>query len=87
MEPLTEIYFKVNPGQENFNIKEEEMVKVDLTEEASKGRANTELIAKLKKITGEEPGLVSGHSSSRKKLVFDQEESEIRRKIDEYNRK
>lgn len=64
----------MDPGQ---------IIEVDLTEKAENGRANTELLKKLEGITGEKPGILSGHSSSRKKLVFDQEEDEIRRKIKE----
>jgi len=38
----------------------------------------------LEKITGERPGILSGHRSRRKKLVFDQEEDEIRKKLGQY---
>lgn len=84
---MAEIYFKVNPEQEEVSVSEEQIVKVDLTREACNGRANTQLLEKLEKITGERPGILSGHSSSRKKLVFDQKEDEIRQKIREYAKK
>lgn len=81
---IVEMYFKVKPDSEEFNISKGHILEVELTEKAENGRANTELLKKLENITGEKPGIISGHSSRRKKLVFDQEEDEIREKIAEH---
>jgi len=81
---MTQIYFKVKPGSEEFKISEGHILEVEVTEVAENGRANTELLRKLEEITGEKPGIVSGHSSRRKKLVFDQKEDAIREKISKY---
>jgi uncharacterized protein YggU (UPF0235/DUF167 family) len=84
---LSKIYFRVNPGEKEFSIQEGTITEVSLTEEAEKGRANQELKSRLKKITGEEPGIISGAKSRRKELVFDQGEDEVRSKISDFSQK
>ncbi len=82
---IAEIYFKVKPDSEKFEVSTGQMPEVKLTRKAEKGKANTELLKKLEKITGEKPGIISGHSSRRKKLVFDQTEEKIREKLEQSN--
>ncbi len=81
---MTEIYFRVRPGQEKFRVEESTIPEVSLTEEAENGRANAQLKNKLEEVTGEKPGIISGVKSRRKKLVFDQEEEKIRQKLSEF---
>jgi len=81
---MAEIYFKVKPGSQEFGVEEGHIIEVSLTEKAEQGRANTQLLDKLEQLTGEKPGIVSGHLSRRKKLVFDQKEDKIREKISNY---
>jgi len=78
---MVEIYFKVKPGQKNFRVEDGTMPEVSLEAEAENGRANAHLLEKLEQITGERPGIISGHKSRRKKLVFDQDEEVVREKI------
>ena len=80
---MTEIYFKVKPGEKSFSIEEGKMPEVKITVEAENGRANTKLKDRLEALTGERPGIISGHKSRRKKLVFDQSEEKVRKKISE----
>lgn len=82
-EKMTEIYFKVKPGEKEFSIEKGGMPRVKLTAEAENGRANVQLRNKLEELTGERPGIISGQKSRRKKLVFDQDEETIREKISE----
>lgn len=84
---MSKIYFRVNPGEKEFSIKEGTIPEVSLTEEAENGRANQELKSRLEKITGEEPGIISGAKSRRKELVFDQGEDKVRSKISDFSRK
>jgi uncharacterized protein YggU (UPF0235/DUF167 family) len=84
---LSKIYFRVNPGEKEFSIQEGTIPEVSLTEEAENGRANQELKSRLEKITGEEPGIISGAKSRRKELVFDQGEDEVRSKISDFSQK
>lgn len=81
---MSEIHFRVNPGEKEFSIEKGSIPEVSLTREPENGKANAELKNRLKEITGEEPGIVSGTSSRRKKLVFNQEEEEIRSKIRDF---
>lgn len=83
---IAEIYFKVEPDAEEFRISVRRMPEIKLTEKAEKGRANAELLKELKRITGEKPGLISGHSSRRKKLLFDQSENQVRKKLEKVDR-
>lgn len=78
---MVQIYFKLKPGEKNFEVEDGKMPEVSLTVEAENGRANTRLIEKLEQITDERPGIISGHKSRRKKLVFDQDEEKVREKI------
>ncbi|MFB6241289.1 MAG: hypothetical protein ABEJ36_00615 [Candidatus Nanosalina sp.] len=78
---MSEIYFRVSPGETEFSIQEGTIPEVSLTEEAENGKANQQLKQKLEEVTGEEPGIISGAKSRRKKLVFDLEEDEVRSKI------
>jgi uncharacterized protein YggU (UPF0235/DUF167 family) len=81
---VSKIYFRVNPGETEFSIENGSIPEVSLTEKAENGRANTELKKKLEQITGERPGIISGAKSKRKKLVFDQDEEEVKTKIGEF---
>lgn len=83
-ESMTEIYFRVRPDSEKFRITESRIIEVELTEKAENGRANAELLRKMREVTGEKPGIVSGHSSRRKKLIFNQGEEKIRSKVSSY---
>lgn len=78
---MTQIYIKVEPNSESFQIENSEIPKIKLTEKAENGRANTELINKLENILGEKPGILSGHKSKRKKLTVNMSEKKFRTKI------
>lgn len=81
---MPEIYVKVKPGTE-FRIEMKDFPEIGLEAEASKGRANSELIRRLEEITGEKPAIVSGHRSQRKKLKIQQDEEDFRRKLRRYD--
>lgn len=78
---MTEIYVKVEPGSEKFQVENNSIPKIYLTEPAENGRANTQLIKKLETITGEKPGIISGHKSKRKKLAINISEKEFKNKL------
>lgn len=80
---MTEFYVKVQLGSSEFMIEEGSIPTIHVTSDAEKGKANTELLRQLERILGEKPGLVSGHMSSRKKLVVDMDRGKIMDKIRE----
>ena len=84
---ITELYFKVKPDSDRFEVNTSQIPVIKLTEKPENGRANAELLHRLEEITGERPGILSGHSSRRKKLVFDQEKQEIREKLEQNSEK
>jgi uncharacterized protein YggU (UPF0235/DUF167 family) len=84
---VSEIYFRVRPGEKEFSIQEGMIPEISLEAEAENGKANQQLKQKLEEITGEKPGIVSGARSRRKKLVFGQEEDVVRSKISDYSEK
>lgn len=82
---MTEIYVKVTPGSNEFRVENSEIPEIELESEAENGKANAELKRRLEEITGQKAGIVSGHSSRRKKIVLDLPEDEIRQKLRDYN--
>lgn len=82
---MTEIYVKVKPGQEKFDIEMNTFPEISLKQEAEQGKANTELVNELTEILGKKPGIVSGHQSRRKKIAVDMEEDKIMEKLRGYN--
>lgn len=80
---MPEIYVKVEPDSNKFKIENGSMPKIYLKQPAENGRANAELVRKLKKLTGENIGIVSGHKSRRKKLSIESSEKEFREKLRE----
>ncbi len=80
---MAKIYVKVEPESEEFSVETEGMFpRIHLTETAENGRANTELIDRLKEILGEKPGIVSGHKSRRKQVAVDLPKQEILEKLE-----
>lgn len=84
---VMETYVKVKPGADEFRIELGDHPVIHLEEEPENGRANTELLERLKKILGEKPGIVSGHKSRMKKLKIPMNREEFREKIEDYNGK
>ncbi len=78
---MGDIYVKVETGSSEFRVENGLYPRVYLTEEAENGRANAELVKRLAEILGKRPGIVSGQTSSRKKLAVDLPEDDIRRKL------
>ncbi|MFB6204249.1 MAG: DUF167 domain-containing protein [Candidatus Nanohaloarchaea archaeon] len=79
--PMGSIYVKVRPGSEEFRIEENDFLTVYLEEDAEKGRANSELVSRLEDVLGVKPGIISGHSSRRKKLRADMPADEMKEKM------
>lgn len=82
-EILAEINVKIKPGQNEFRIETGYMPKIFLKAEPENGKANSELLQRLEEITGEKPGIISGHKSRRKKLKFQKTEEEVREALGE----
>lgn len=80
---VAEINVKIKPGQNKFRVEEGYMPKIFLKSEPENGKANAELVSKMEEITGEKPGIISGHKSRRKKLKFQKTEEEIRNALGE----
>jgi uncharacterized protein YggU (UPF0235/DUF167 family) len=78
---MTEIYVKVEPNSEEFEVEKGDMPKFKLENRAENGRANSELVRRIEELTGEKPGIVSGHSSRRKKIKIDLDKEEFMEKI------
>lgn len=78
---MTEVYVKVEPDSDEFRIEQGSIPRVYLEQPAENGKANAELVRRLKDITGEKPGILSGHKSRRKKLSLKMSEKEFRNKI------
>lgn len=75
---MSEFYVKVVPESDEFKIDTSgSFPKVFLENKAENGRANHELLTRLSEILGVKVGIVSGHSSRRKKLVADIEKDEV----------
>lgn len=81
---MAEVYLKVKPGADKFRIEFGDFPTLYLENRAEAGRANTELISRLKEILGEKPGIVSGHNSRRKKIRVDLPEDEIMGRLKNY---
>ncbi|MFB6145689.1 MAG: DUF167 domain-containing protein [Candidatus Nanohaloarchaea archaeon] len=80
---MTQIYVKVRPGSKEFRIETGHIPTLYLESEAENGKANAELVSRIKEIVGEKPAIMSGHKSRRKKLKIDMSEGEFRRKLEE----
>lgn len=78
-----EKYVKVETNANEFKIKDKEIPLIYLTQPAENGKANSELINKLKTVLGVKPGIVSGHKSRRKKIIVNLNEEEFNKKIKE----
>lgn len=81
---MTEIYLKVKPGEDEFRIEFGDFPTVHLENEAESGRANTELLNRLRDILGEKPGIVSGHKSRRKKVKVDLGKDEVMERLEKH---
>lgn len=67
---MSQLYVKVKPSQDAFAIDMDTTYPtISLTAPAEQGRANAELVQRLSTILDEEPAIVSGHHSSRKKIA------------------
>jgi len=83
---MTEFYVKVETDCDEFGIDSSGAItKVFLSSKAEKGRANSELLNRLSEILGVNVGILSGHTSRRKKLVADIEKDEIERLFGDHN--
>ncbi|MFQ3275679.1 MAG: hypothetical protein ACI9SF_000833 [Candidatus Nanohaloarchaea archaeon] len=78
---MTEIYVKVEPDSDEFKIEKGSMPKIYLEKPAENGKANSELVRKLEEITGEKPGIISGHKSRRKKLSINMSKQKFKNKL------
>ncbi|MCJ7429123.1 MAG: DUF167 domain-containing protein [Candidatus Nanohaloarchaeota archaeon QJJ-5] len=69
---MSQLYVKVKTDQESFGIDMSTTYPtISLTAPARQGRANAELVTQLQAVLGTEPAIVSGHTSSRKKIAVD----------------
>ena len=84
---MPELYVKVSPGSDKFDVERGHILKVDLTREAENGRANAELVEKLSDIIGGGVGIVKGHKSRRKKVKLEASSDEAERRIEEWQRR
>lgn len=78
-----EIYVKVEPDSAEFKVEKGSIPKIYLENPAENGKANSELVRKLEKLTGEKPGIISGHKSRRKKLKIDMKRKDFEEKLEE----
>lgn len=76
-----EVYVKVQPDSKEFRIEEDDFYRVYLEQPAENGKANQELVRRLKNILGRKPGIISGHNSRRKKIKVDIDEEEFEDKM------
>jgi len=81
---MPEIYVKVRPDTD-FKIEIKTYPVIGLESKAENGKANSELLRRLKEVTGEKPAIISGHRSRRKKLKIDQDKNSFKEKLKEYN--
>ena len=81
---MPEIYVKVRPDTE-FSIEIKTYPVIGLESKAENGRANTELLNRLEEITGERPGIISGHKSRRKKLKIDIGKQEFKERLENFD--
>ena len=82
---MTEFYVKVQPdsGEQSVNTSSS-ITEVKLKQPAEMGRANTELIQLMTEILGEEPGIISGHQSRKKKLKTDLPQKKVEERLENY---
>jgi len=81
---MPEIYVKVRP-ETQFEVEMKTYPVIGLESKAEHGKANSELLRRLKEITGEKPAIISGHKSRRKKLKIDQDKNSFKEKLKEYD--
>ena len=74
-------HIKVRPDSKEFRIEEDDFYKVYLKQPAEHGKANKELVRRLKSILGSKPGIISGHNSRRKKIKIDIGEEKFENKM------
>lgn len=79
---MTQLYVKVQPDSEEFRIEKGTYPKIHLENRAENRQANAELLDRLEEITGEKPGIVSGHKSRRKKIAIDMPKKEFEKCIE-----
>ncbi len=78
---MPEIYVKIEPDAGEFKIREADFLKIKLENPAENNKANKELIRRLRKLSGEKVGIISGHKSRRKKLRIESEVQEFKEKL------
>lgn len=81
---MPEIYVKVRPGTE-FGVEMKTYPVIGLEAEAENGKANSELLRKLEDVTGERPGIISGHKSRRKKLKTQMDKQRFKEELKKYD--
>ncbi|MFB6174484.1 MAG: hypothetical protein ABEJ87_00735 [Candidatus Nanohalobium sp.] len=82
---MGEVYVKVRPECEEFSVELGDFPLFFLESEASRGRANSELVRRVEEITGERPAIISGHRSRRKKLKLDMDKQEFEKRLKNYD--
>jgi uncharacterized protein YggU (UPF0235/DUF167 family) len=83
---MTEIYVKVETGQEEFELETGKMLKASLTQRAENNRANTELVERLSDIFEDRVGLIKGHKRPRKKIKVDLTKEEVEEGIEKWQK-
>ncbi len=84
---MTEFYVKVQPESSEQSVNTSSSItKVKLKQPAEMGRANSELIQLMTEILGEEPGIISGHQSRRKKLKTGLQQEELENRLEQYGK-
>lgn len=78
---MAEIYVKVEPGADEFRVEFKDFPTFHLESEAERGRANSELLRRMKAMLGERPAIISGQKSRRKKIRVDIEEEKVRKRL------
>ena len=81
---MSEIYVKVKPGSEEFELEHHQFPIFYLEEPAENGQANNELCKRLENILAVKPGIVSGYHSKRKKIAIDIPEKQVKHKLEEF---
>lgn len=79
---MTRLYVRVHPDSDAFRTETDgRFPEVYVEAPAEDGRANHELTARLTEVLGVKVGIVSGHSSRRKKVAVDLPETEVMERL------
>jgi uncharacterized protein YggU (UPF0235/DUF167 family) len=81
---MGEIYVKVEPESNEFEVENKAIPVIRLENRAESGRANQELKRRLKQIFGDKTGIVSGHRSRRKKVRCSLTKTEMEERLKQH---